>query len=51
MSSQVKMEGQGGQQGQGGQRETGGSKGKGQDLDLICISTIYEDMSLDLRQI
>ena len=30
-----------------------GSKGQGQDLDLdlICISTIYEDISLDLRQI
>ena len=30
-----------------------GSKGQGQDLDLdlICISTIFEDMSLDLRQI
>ena len=25
--------------------------GQHMDLDLICISTIYEDMSLNLRQI
>ena len=26
-------------------------EGQDLDLDLICISTVYEDMSLDLRQI
>ena len=48
-SESQRVKGSEGRKGRKGQVGQVGQEGQVLDLDLICISTIFEDMSLDLR--